>query len=306
MAGRKRNAAGQGIERRASARLKASSSPSASRSRAAGPNALPTVYREMLDEAKAEIKSQQSASAERPAKRRRPGDKSGSSVAPATAAKEHAPSGLFSEDEDDQEDGEHIEFEDVALPTPVVQTIERESEDEDDDIEFEDVDFDGLPEPSAVPKEEPQKEFNLNLTARQAAMAPRRAADRRKPVTKEEKERRIEIHKMHLLCLLAHVERRNNWCNDVKVQDILQPLLTDKTVKLLNPDTSMNQFSQTESLKRGLQEASIIFKTKFSVTERGIRRALWAEKEEQLQNVGTHIPRLVTSQLTLWPVQNTR
>ena len=44
--------------------------------------------------------------------------------------------------------------------------------------------------------------------------------------------------------------------------------------------------SKTESLKKGISEAKELFKTRYSITERGLKRALWAETEEQLKNVG--------------------
>lgn len=40
---------------------------------------------------------------------------------------------------------------------------------------------------------------------------------KRKPATAAERKLRLVIHKMHVLCLLAHVHRRNHWCNDEQV-----------------------------------------------------------------------------------------
>lgn len=180
------------------------------------------------------------------------------------------------------------------VPAPTVQTILRESEDEDDDedddIEFEDVDIGGAPGPDTGQTAETPRELSLNLTAQKAAMTSRRVIDRRKPVSREEKERRVEIHKIYLLCLLSHVQRRNWWCNDPGVQETLRPLLSAKMARFLDPDTSLPQFSRSESLKTGVKEAKIMFDSKFVVLERGLRRALWAEDEEQLQNVVYFLP----------------
>jgi hypothetical protein len=41
---------------------------------------------------------------------------------------------------------------------------------------------------------------------------------RRKGVTLLERKRRLDIHKMHVLCLLYHSYVRNKWCNDGEVQ----------------------------------------------------------------------------------------
>jgi xeroderma pigmentosum group C-complementing protein len=181
-------------------------------------------------------------------------------------------------------DDDDVQFEDVTIPKPTVQTMERDSDDEDDeDIDFEDVAIESVV-PSGAGASEGSKPLNLDLSAHMASMAPRRA-DRRKAISKKERERRVEVHKIHLVCLLAHVELRNRWCNDPKVQDALRPLLPQKTVAALIPRASLNQFGRSESLRKGLQEARDLFKMKFTVTERGIRRALWAEDEEQLKNV---------------------
>ena len=192
-----------------------------------------------------------------------------------------------------------IEFQDVPLPLPAMQTMERESDEEDDDeedeIEFEDVDF-AVPVRDSEPTSDRPKELELNLTAHQEANPPsRRGADRRRPITKEERDRRVDVHKMHLLCLICHVARRNRWCNDSTVQDYLRPHLTDKAVKYLTPGSHLNQFSQAESLKTGLQQAGVMWKTKFEITERGMRRALWAEDPDHLRDVGASLLALPSS-----------
>lgn len=38
------------------------------------------------------------------------------------------------------------------------------------------------------------------------------------PSSAVEKKKRLEIHKLHVLCLLAHVYTRNAWCNNTDVQ----------------------------------------------------------------------------------------
>lgn len=187
-----------------------------------------------------------------------------------------------------------MEFEDVGLPAPTVQTMYRDSDEEDEDEEeeeelvFEDVEltFPGL---DVAPVPEAARTIELDLSAR-AETTKRQTAERRKPINKSEKDRRVGIHKLHLLCLLAHVQRRNRWCNDVRIQKSLRRLLDKKMVTYLNPSTELPQFGQTNSLKEGLKMVETVFKTKFQITERGMRRALWADDEEHLQNVrGTRL-----------------
>ncbi|KAK2732757.1 DNA repair protein [Colletotrichum kahawae] len=251
MAGRKRTRASQ-------------SQPTAS--------GLPDVYQEMLLEAGAGTGSPTSAHSEPPLKKlKRPGEKA-ARVDPPKAPKP-----------DEDEDDEDIEFEDVALPPPTVQTMERDLDEEEseDDIEFEDVDF-GAVHPDAEITEEPKK-LTLNLSAH-APMTPttKKGADRRKPITKEERERRITVHQAHLLCLMLHCALRNRWCDDGEVQQSLRSLLTKKIVNYLNPSPDLPQFGRTQSLKTGLEQAGSIFKAKFHITERGLRRALWAEDPEHI------------------------
>ncbi|KAK4242813.1 hypothetical protein C8A03DRAFT_39971 [Achaetomium macrosporum] len=293
MASRKRSAPTEASTRttRASARAasqNAAGRPGSQRKTARRSADLPDVYREMLVEARSEFASRDATAAERPLKRKRPGEgrparaeEPKKSVAKTRTPGNRRPGNILSHDASDDD---NLDFEDVLLPTPTVQTIVRESEDEDDDeeIDFEDVAIEPAL-PSAAGTGEESKGLNLDLSAHMAAMTPRRT-DRRKAISREEKERRVEVHKIHLVCLLAHVELRNRWCNDPDVQDALRPLLPQKTVAALLPRASLNQFGRTESLRKGLQEAKDLFKLKFAITERGLRRALWAEDEEQLKN----------------------
>ncbi|KAI0396603.1 Rad4-domain-containing protein [Xylariaceae sp. FL0594] len=302
MAGRKRK------EPSSAATASASSSTRATRSTrsrtAQNAAAIPDVYRDMLLEAN--VQATGPATAEPPAKKRkRPGQRSERLAqrpkspvpvpvpvpvrAGGTTEHEALPRIRAAEqnDDEDEEEDEELEFEDVFIPTPTIETVYRDSEDEDededlgdDDMVFEDVDF------SAHANTDTSKDLVLDLSSRSqsAAASKSKAADRRKPINKAEKERRMEIHRLHLLCLLAHVARRNKWCNDAQVQESLRSLLSQKMVKLLNPPSHLHQFGQANSMKEGLAMVNNAFVTKYRITERGMRRALWAETEEQLQN----------------------
>lgn len=251
-------------------------------------NAPSKIYDDMLAEAGAH--AQQPDTDERPLKRRR---------------KDHAPEpapepGIEAEKKDGdafarwlEDEDEDLEFEDV-LPDMTVQTMQRDSDDDEEDegengepegTEGDDAnflrDFDQTGEPASD-----SKNLELDLSAAKAALTPsKKAAERRKPLTKEEKERRVLVHQVHLLCLLSYVHRRNHWCNDGKVQESLSHHLSDKTVGLLNPSSRLSQFGRAESLKRGLGDLDQMWKAKFEITERGSTRALWAEDPEHLRDV---------------------
>ncbi|KAK1976635.1 Rad4 transglutaminase-like domain-containing protein [Colletotrichum cereale] len=244
---------------------------------------VPDVYQEMLAEAAEDVGP--STLVEPPAKRlKRPGEKKSETAISTTK--------VIPAEEIDDDDDEGIEFEDVTIPSATVQTTYRNSEDEEeeedkeddvDGIELEGVDF-GAVQPDSEALEEPKK-LTLNLSEHSStATDTRKATKKRKPITKEEKERRVSIHRTHILCLLLHCALRNQWCDDEQVQNSVRPLLTKKIIDYLNPSSSLPQFGQTESLKNGLQQASTTFLSKFQITERGLRRPLWAEDSEHLAN----------------------
>ncbi|KAG5982649.1 hypothetical protein E4U55_001606 [Claviceps digitariae] len=285
------------------------STRSSSRAAAAKSIPEPNIYEEMLVDAGISV-TQQSPPA-RPLKRRRPDPDPDSEQGIGRQVKspsgqriqQPAPSG--NEEDGDEDSDEDIEFQDVILPTPTVQTMELDSDEEDDDDDndndddddaqdrhhngaesthLHDIDFTApLPHSSTSPDSTPHLE--LNLTAHQAAASPtKRPGERRKPISRAERERRVLVHQAHLVCLLSHVARRNHWCNDARAQDALRARLSDKTVKYLTPSARLPQFGQAESLKNGLRESIEMWRTRFVVTERGIRRALWAEDVAQLQD----------------------
>ncbi|KAI1423994.1 hypothetical protein F5Y12DRAFT_715677 [Xylaria sp. FL1777] len=251
---------------------------------------VPDIYRDMLAEADVRPTS---IAEERPIKRKRLGQHREQVVQDAKSSPEKPESpgraGPIDIEETKVEDesADDLEFEDVALPAATIQTVYRDSDEEEEEGEegdeevFEDVDFSTYA--SDIGTVQDTQDLELDLSAR-AKSTPTKTVDRRKPINKAEKDRRIDIHKTHLLCLLAHVAQRNRWCNDSQVQDSLRPLLTQKMVTHLNPPSHLTQFGRANSLKEGLNLVNNMFKIKYQITERGMRRALWAETEDHLQN----------------------
>lgn len=213
----------------------------------------------------------------------RPGPTNGETSEPLKSDEANLRVDAKPETEDEEDD---VEFEDVDIPKPTVQTAylssEEEESEEDEDIQFEDIE---LPAPSNAEEKPVQgsEPLNLNLTAAQAALTPSKR-NRKQPISKAEKELRIKIHQMHLLCLLAHVEKRNHWCNDPVVQGTLRSLLEPKTIQFLNPRPDLSQFGRTESIKNGLLSVRYTLLELFQITEIGLRKALWAEDKGDLQN----------------------
>lgn len=204
--------------------------------------------------------------------------------------------GLDGEGDGEDEDG-GVMFEDVPLPDAVVETVEREDEDDDEDDEdgddeFEDVDMAALQaaaEGKGGDRSEPaQLELNLSAHAPTTPQKSQSDRKRRKPLTRDERALRADIHRWHVLCLIAHVRQRHAWCADAEVQRILRRsgILTDRHIRYLNPSRNLPQFGQTNSLKTALKEVGDAWRQAFKITERGIRRALWAEQPEDLERVG--------------------
>ncbi|TVY45492.1 DNA repair protein rhp41 [Lachnellula subtilissima] len=234
-------------------------------------SAVPDVYQEMLAEA---LPSHADVS-ERPLKKRRTGPRDTEGVA-ASSSRQAG--------EDDGDGDEELEFEDVLdEPVKTQQTAYRDSDEEseeDEELEWAGVDFESLPGNGETSG---SGDLELTLTANKTPQRPK-ISMRRRVVSKAERATRLEIHRMHILCLLSHVERRNDWCNDSEVQKSLRPLLDKKMMTFLRPKSDMSQFGRAESVKRGLEQAGIMWRKKFRVTARGVKRALWADDEKDLQN----------------------
>jgi xeroderma pigmentosum group C-complementing protein len=252
----------------------------------ASSNAIPDVYRDML----AEALPMQPGIPERPLKKRRVGPREEI----GTSSKVGKPN---EEQNDVEEEDDDVEFEDVLdqgriglsendydSPSKPQQTAYRESDEDESasDLDWDNVDF------NVKPQEEPTGDLELTLKARPTPQR-KTAAPRRKVVTKEEKAWRLQAHKMHVLCLLAYVDRRNDWCSDPDVQASLKPLLTKKMITFLNPRKDLSQFGRADSLKRGLDDVAKLWRTKYKTIARGMRRALWADDEKDLQSVNFSI-----------------
>lgn len=248
-------------------------------------NLVPEVFQEML----ADAIPIHSHVVERPLKKRKTGQREVALLANDARNSDHPHSSL-EHDEDD------LEFEDVLdlskdgvaqeefssdednQPQKELQTTYRDSSEESEaSNDWGAINFDTLPD-------EPSGDLELTLTSKVVPQR-RNAIPRRKVVTKEDRALRLQIHKLHVLCLLSYMDRRNEWCNDYDVQKALKPLLSKKMLAYLKPSSDLSQFGRAESLKRGLADVSRMWRAKFTVTERGMKRSLWAEDEKDLENV---------------------
>jgi xeroderma pigmentosum group C-complementing protein len=100
-----------------------------------------------------------------------------------------------------------------------VQTVYDLTTSDESDVEWEDVD---VAQPAhgifGTADAREGRDETLQITLDRGSETRKKAPPRRKPVTAAEKNLRLDAHKAHLLCLLAHVNSRNRWCNDDTLQ----------------------------------------------------------------------------------------
>ncbi|PGG99262.1 hypothetical protein AJ79_08599 [Helicocarpus griseus UAMH5409] len=245
---------------------------------------IPLVYRDML----AEVGHGDSADDDRPIKRRKVGEGRG--------VVERVKEGVHAEGEGGQ----------ASRPVQTIYIDDASDDDEEEEMEWEDVEFGAAPVAEPAPTvgydstvqgrgNEQQRETegqgeaedSLQLTLiRPSDKGKQRAATvaRRKPVTEQERRWRLDIHKMHVLCLLSHVQRRNIWCNDDGVQDVLKGLLNKHTIICLNPKETLPQFTRSTTFADGLKQACDTFRRRFKITAPGMKRPYWLENPSELKD----------------------
>lgn len=165
--------------------------------------AVPDVYAEMVAEAMSSAPTSLNTD-DRATKRRRVGDQ----VQTREVENDYVAS---------NGEAEHAEN---GTPRPQVQTAYAESEsseEDEDDVGWEDVNLGGLPGLERETSDENTTE-NLDLVLDDATPSTTsRSKARVKPLSADERKLRLQLHKMHLLCLLGHVDLRNQWCSDIAV-----------------------------------------------------------------------------------------
>lgn len=255
--------------------VRASQGSSASRRAEKTDNAIPQIYQDML----IEISSSSSGVEEgrkRPVKRRKVGEREVINV----------DSGDGSGREKAGSEGGGVGGEGVT-EKPVQTTYVSDGSDE-SDMEWEEVDLQkqqstSVPEQaqlSTAPADADEEPLQLTL-GNSSEKGKSRAPPRRKPVTAAERRWRLTIHKVHLLCLLSHVQMRNLWCNDEDVQKCFSKRLSKNTVMCLNPREDKPQFSRSTTFVDGLNQASETFRRNFRVTAPGMRRPYWSDGNER-------------------------
>ncbi|KAF7716003.1 Uncharacterized protein PECH_001916 [Penicillium ucsense] len=233
---------------------------------------LAEVYQEML--AEAEARDPEQFHSDRPIKRRKVGGSNGvpTKAIPIDSSKSAEPATSSALDHGS------------PLRHPHSQVIYDSTSSEESDIEWEDVDVE-QPAPTARVKTNvnENRDETLQITLDEQPETSKKRVMRRKPLSKAEKELRLDTHKAHLLCLLAHVQIRNKWCNDNALQSHLKTMLPRNITKLLHPDETKHKVTQSTTFMDGLYQAGDRFARRFRVTKTGLKRAYWAEDPTQLK-----------------------
>ncbi|KAK5946276.1 hypothetical protein PMZ80_000418 [Knufia obscura] len=158
--------------------------------------------------------------------------------------------------------------------------------DDDSDLGFEDVEIAAQTGTEADETTDDQAEpkiLQIDLSAPKATA--RKLIARRKPVTKAERDFRLHVHKWHLLTLLVHVATRNKWCDNEQVQRTLKPLIGRKTISNLHLPETRTQAERKFAFEKAIEEVCAMWRTKWKVTARGIRRAVWRDNIDMAKEV---------------------
>jgi xeroderma pigmentosum group C-complementing protein len=170
----------------------------------------------------------------------------------------------------------------------VRQTIIDSDESDDSDIEWEDAlgdgdDSDDPDEAMEAADAAPQiGDISIVMGGKKAEDMSKRKV-RRRAITAVDKKRRLDIHKMHVLCLLYHVHRRNAWCNDRRVQSTLRKIVSPKTLANLVPNPDLTQYSASKRFVDGMNELKIMWSKRFKITAQGMYKPRWAEVEAAIR-----------------------
>jgi xeroderma pigmentosum group C-complementing protein len=172
-------------------------------------------------------------------------------------------------------------------PRRVVQTVEDSDEsDIDSDMEWEDAlgDGGGSEDEDGEPRAAPEiGDVSITIGGNKNEEVSTKRKVRRRAITSVDRKRRLDIHKMHVLCLLYHVHRRNAWCNDARVQSALRKLVEPKTLTNLVPNPDLTQYSASKRFVDALNDLKIMWSKRFKATAKGMSKPKWAEADAEVR-----------------------
>jgi xeroderma pigmentosum group C-complementing protein len=166
------------------------------------------------------------------------------------------------------------------------QTVIDSDESDGSDEEWEDalVDGDDTDDQDEVNLVTPQvADISITIGGKKSENSVTTRRVRRRAITSVDKKKRLDIHKMHVLCLLYHVYRRNVWCNDLRVQTTLRKLVPPKTLLALVPNPDLTQYSASKRFIDGMNELKVLWSRRFKLTAQGMSKPKWAEADADVR-----------------------
>ena len=165
----------------------------------------------------------------------------------------------------------------------VRQTIIDSDESDESDMEWEDALAEGDESENERLVEREIGDISITLNDHIVEEKKAKPQVRRRAITSVDKKRRLDIHKMHVLCLLYHIHRRNAWCNDRVVQSALRKILPPKVLTNLAPNPDLPQYQASRRFIDGLNELKIFWSKRFSITARGMYKPQWADADAEVR-----------------------
>jgi xeroderma pigmentosum group C-complementing protein len=166
------------------------------------------------------------------------------------------------------------------------QTVIDSDESDDSDVEWENAleDDDDTDDQDNIAQAAPVVgDISITFGGKKAEEKEIRRKARRRAITSIDKKRRLDIHKMHILCLLYHVHRRNVWCNDKRVQSTLRRIVPPKILENLVPNPELTQYSASKRFVEGMNELKVFWSKRFKITAQGMYKPRWAEAEADVR-----------------------
>jgi xeroderma pigmentosum group C-complementing protein len=180
----------------------------------------------------------------------------------------------------------HPDTDDEERSRRVVQTIEDSDESDGSDFEWEDALLEhNTDKEDHVEGEGEQEIGDLSITigGEDGELPEATRKIRRRAITSVDKKRRLDTHKMHVLCLLHHVHRRNAWCNDERVHAVLRKIPSPKALSNLVPNPDYSQYDASKRFVDGMQEMKMLWTSRFAVTAKGMHRPRWVDADAEVQ-----------------------
>ncbi|KTW27549.1 uncharacterized protein T551_03048 [Pneumocystis jirovecii RU7] len=102
---------------------------------------------------------------------------------------------------------------------------------------------------------------------------------KRHGITKNDRKLRLEIHKLHLLCLISHSSLRNSFCRDKRIHVRLKSILPNEIQQLFNPDKRISQYRKSKMFMSALKATVSIWKRKFKKNKYGMSKPFWTNSQ---------------------------